>query len=69
MLPARPHTFALLDDAGVARSEGGGGGWAAAASGGPALPDLAVELAAGEEYSVTLALDASEGPFRECAPA
>ena len=69
MLPARSHTFALLDDTGVARSEGSGSGWGAPAAGEPTLPELAVELAAGEEYSITLALDASEGPFRECAPA
>jgi hypothetical protein len=66
MLPARPHTFALLDDAGIAHNERPPGGWAAPDQA-PPPPERALGLLPGEQAAVTVVLDTCEGPFRECA--
>jgi hypothetical protein len=58
IVPPRPHTFAALDDAGLTLR---GSCWEAAHC------DAAVSLAPGEQYEVTLVMDTSAGPFRECA--
>ncbi len=55
IVPARPHTFALLDDAGITKNAGvlsrGRG--------------TAVKLPDGRRYLATLIMDASAGPHRE----
>ena len=51
IMPPRPHTFALLDNHGVARQLLGQG--------------RAVALGPGSVYSLTLALDTADGPWRE----
>lgn len=62
VVPARPHTFALLDDVGISL---------AAVSitdgmrNGRSHPKKAVSLPQNHRYLVTLVMDASEGPYRE----
>lgn len=51
IMPPRPHTFALLDNHGVAHRLLGQG--------------RAVALSPGSIYSLTLALDTADGPWRE----
>lgn len=59
ILPARPHTFALLDDAGITNGAG------ALTNGHRGSQGTAVNLPDGRRYLATLVMDASEGPHRE----
>lgn len=70
IVPARPHTFALLDDVGVTNREAAAGhpadisgGSANGAS--PSTRGTVVSLPDGSRYLVTLVMDASDGPHRE----
>ncbi len=53
IMPPRPHTFTLLDDHGVSRDL--------------LQNEKAVAINPGSVYSLTVALDTSNGPWRECA--
>ena len=62
VIPARPHTFAVLDDAGISHA---GVSISDGMTNGCSDPKRAVSLPQSHRYQVTLVMDASEGPYRE----
>ncbi|BDA50870.1 probable helicase MOV-10 at C-terminar half [Coccomyxa sp. Obi] len=62
VVPARPHTFAVLDDVGISHV---GVSITNGVTNGRSDPEKAVSLPESHRYLVTLVMDASEGPYRD----
>lgn len=62
IVPARPHTFAVLDDVGISQSSVS---ITHGLTNGRKDPEKAVSLSKSHRYLVNLVMDASEGPYRE----